>query len=275
MILKTSSLFPSPLWGGWRGATGGVGAAAAFGSEFIRRFDTSGDIPPPVAVRHPPHKGEGKTTRALAMLFAALCVVFIQPADAAAPRAVALSAQDSADLHRIETYLESIKTLTADFEQTNQDGSTSEGKLMLSRPGRMRFEYQPPIKMFIVSDGNYVAVDDTELKQVQFYPVDATPVWFLLREGITLSGDVTVTKLEHGPHTIRVTCVQTKDPNNGSITLVFSDQPLTLQQWIVVDQQGRSTAVALINVETGAKLDPALFRLPQATTQDIVPKNEH
>jgi outer membrane lipoprotein-sorting protein len=173
----------------------------------------------------------------------------------AAPAGATLSAVDQADLHRIETYLGGITTLKAGFEQTNQDGSTADGQVWLSRPGKMRFEY---------SNGDYVAVDDLGLKQVQFYPVDSTPAWYLLREGIALSGDVTVTGFERGAKTLRVTLVQTKDPNNGSITLTFSDQPLALRQWTVLDQQGRVTTVALNDPEQGMTLQRNLFFLPSA-----------
>ncbi len=181
---------------------------------------------------------------------------------AAAPVAAPLTPQDSADLKRIETYLGNIKTLQALFEQTNPDGSTAEGELYLSRPGKLRFEYQPPVQMLIVSDGNYIAVNDLELKNVQFLPVDQTPAWFLLREAIKLSGDVTVTKFERGPKSLRITCVQTKDPNNGAITLVFEDDPLVLKQWIVLDPQHRMTTVALVDPRLGVELKPEMFYLP-------------
>jgi len=181
---------------------------------------------------------------------------------AAAPVQAQLSAQDTADLKRIETYLGNIKTMQALFQQTNPDGSTAEGELYLSRPGKLRFEYQPPVQMLIVSDGNYVAVNDLELKNVQFFPVDSTPVWFLLREAIKLSGDVTVTRFERGPKVLRVTCVQTKDPNAGGITLVFQDDPLVLKQWIVLDPQHRLTTVALVDPRQGVDLKPEMFYLP-------------
>jgi len=116
--------------------------------------------------------------------------------------------------------------------------------------------------MFIVSNGNYVAVDDLELKNVQFFPVDDTSVWFLLREAIKLSGDVTVTKFERGPKVLRVTCVQTKSPNDGAITLVFQDDPLVLKQWIVLDPQHRLTTVALVDPREGVALKPEMFYLP-------------
>jgi len=181
---------------------------------------------------------------------------------AAAPVSAALMPEDNADLKRIETYLGNIKTLQALFQQTNPDGSTAEGELYLSRPGKMRFEYQPPVQMLIVSDGNFVAVNDLELKSVQFFPVESTPVWFLLREAIKLSGDVTVTRFERGPKSLRVTCVQTKDPNSGAITLVFQDDPLVLKQWIVLDPQHRLTTVALIDPRQGVEVKPEMFYLP-------------
>ncbi|HEV2677707.1 MAG TPA: outer membrane lipoprotein carrier protein LolA [Aliidongia sp.] len=184
---------------------------------------------------------------------------------AAAPVAATLTAQDQADLKRVEVYLDGIKTMQALFQQTNPDGSTAEGELFMSRPGKLRFEYQPPVQMFIVSDGNYVAVDDLELKNVQFFPVESTPVWFLLREAIKLSGDVTVTRFERGPKSLRVTCVQTKDPGNGGITLVFQDDPLVLKQWIVLDPQHRVTTVALVDPRQGVPLKPEMFYLPTNT----------
>jgi outer membrane lipoprotein-sorting protein len=181
---------------------------------------------------------------------------------AAAPVSATLTPQDTADLKRIETYLGNIKTMQALFQQTNPDGSTAEGELFLSRPGKLRFEYQPPVQLLIVSDGNFVAVNDLELKSVQFLPVDSTPAWFLLREAIKLSGDVTVTRFERGPKSLRVTCVQTKDPNAGGITLVFQDDPLVLKQWIVLDPQHRLTTVALIDPRQGVDLKPEMFYLP-------------
>jgi len=189
---------------------------------------------------------------------------------AAAPVAT-VAPQDATDLKRIETYLDGVKTLTAGFEQTNQDGSSESGKVWLSRPGQMRFEYNPPVKMTIVSNGDYVAVDDQELKQVQFYPVDTTPAWFLLREGIKLSGDVTVTGFERGPKSLRVSCVETKDPRSGSITLVFSDDPLVLRQWTVLDAQGHTTSVALTDPQPGGAIDSALFKLPAQPNKSAAP----
>lgn len=182
---------------------------------------------------------------------------------ASAVRATTLSDADFADLKRIEAYLDKIHTLEARFSQTTADGAVADGRVWLSRPGKMRFEYAPPQQLTIISNGDFVAVDDQELKNVSFYPVESTPIWFLLRAGIQLSGDVTITKFERGPKTLRVTAVQTKDPGSGAITLVFTDQPLELHQWQIIDGQNRITTVALSNPQEGVALSAELFRLPE------------
>ncbi|MDP7626287.1 MAG: outer-membrane lipoprotein carrier protein LolA, partial [Rhodospirillales bacterium] len=84
-------------------------------------------------------------------------------------------------------------------------------------------------------------------------------VGFLVEEDIKLHGDVTVTKFEKGSNILRVTLARTKDPEQGSITMIFSDQPLALRQWIITDQQEIRTTVTLSNLESGIIIDPKLF----------------
>ncbi|HWK43740.1 MAG TPA: outer membrane lipoprotein carrier protein LolA [Stellaceae bacterium] len=201
---------------------------------------------------------------ALLLAMGLLAMGLAGAAAAAAPKPVALTLtpKDQADVARVEQYMDGIHTLRGRFQQYASDGSTADGKVYLSRPGKMRFEYAPPNQLRIVANGDYVAYDDRELNQISYAPVEATPAWFLLRSSLKLSGDVTITKFEHGPGVLRITVVETASPDSGSITLVFSDQPLTLRQWSIVDQQGRTTTVALADTETGVPLSSDLFILP-------------
>src|SRR5580658_3367913 len=96
---------------------------------------------------------------------------------AAAPARAVLSPADQADLDRIQAYLNGIKTVTGKFEQTNPDGSVSTGTVWLSRPGKMRFDYDPPTKLLIVCDGNFIEVNDKSLDDIQFVPVKAFYRW--------------------------------------------------------------------------------------------------
>jgi outer membrane lipoprotein-sorting protein len=184
---------------------------------------------------------------------------------AAPPRSVQLSPDEQADVQRVQQYLNSIRTMTARFVQYGEDGSTAQGQLSLSRPDRMRFEYDPPAPILLMANGYSVIYFDKQLQQTTYLPISSTPAWFLLRDDIKLGGDVTITKFEHGPGVIRITLVQTKEPDAGMVTLTFSDKPLELKQWVITDPQGKRTTVALTDVRTGIPVDPKLFVFQEPT----------
>jgi outer membrane lipoprotein-sorting protein len=197
--------------------------------------------------------------RLLALLALLAAVVGTAPAGAAPPRALQLTAEQQAELQKLTDYLNGIRTMTARFTQHSENGGLAEGQLYVQRPGHMRFEYDPPTPILLVADGNFVIYFDKSLEQTSYLPIGSTPAWFLLRNDIRLGGDVTVTGYERSPGAIRVTLVQTKDPDAGAVTLTFSDRPLELRQWSLVDAQGKRTTVALSDVRLGAPLDKNLF----------------
>jgi outer membrane lipoprotein-sorting protein len=166
---------------------------------------------------------------------------------------------DRADLARIEAYLNTIGSLKARFLQVAPNGATSEGVAWLERPGRMRFQYDSPSPILLVAGHGLVVFHDSQLNQTSNIPLARTPLGILLSDRITLSGDVTVTGIQRQPGQIQVTLVRTATPNEGSLTLVFSDNPLLLRQWSVIDAQRQETRVTLYNVELGGHFDPKLF----------------
>jgi outer membrane lipoprotein-sorting protein len=196
---------------------------------------------------------------ALALVLALAAVVPGAAPAGAAPKAATLSAQDRADAQRIEQYLNGVHTLAGRFQQYAPDGTSTNGKIYLSRPGKMRFEYDAPSPILLLADGTFVVYVDNKLKQVTYLPIGSTPAWFLLRDKVSLEDGVTVTRFEHGKGVIRVTVVQTKSPDEGSLTMTFSDRPLDLKQWTVVDQQGKSTTVALSDTRYDVPVSPQLF----------------
>ena len=160
---------------------------------------------------------------------------------------------------RVEAYLNGIDTLRSSFVQINPDGAEVTGELYYARPDKMRLEYDPPSRILIVANRWQVIYHDRRLKQVSHLLTGSTPLGFLLEEDVRLSGDVTVTDLEEAGGELRVTLVQTEEPDQGSITLVFAEQPMELRRWTVVDAQGLPTHVLLGGVETGVALDDELF----------------
>jgi outer membrane lipoprotein-sorting protein len=177
------------------------------------------------------------------------------------PAAAPLSAQDEADLARIGAYLNGIRTLKARFLQVAPDGSTSQGTTWMQRPGRMRFQYDPPSPLLLVAGHGLFVYYDRELRQTTNIPLGSTPLGLLLRPDIALSGDVTVTAMRHVPGQIQMTLVRTASPGEGSLELVFADQPLALRQWTVIDAQAHETRVTLYDVELGGSFEPAMFIL--------------
>ena len=152
-----------------------------------------------------------------------------------------------------------MKTLRAGFLQVSSNGAVATGKLIMSRPGKMRFEYDPPAPIMMIADGVFLIYIDKELEQVTHLWLSNTPIGFLVEEDIKLTGDVTVTKFEKGPNILRATLARTKEPEQGTITMIFSDQPLALRKWVITDPQGIRTTVTLSNLEDGIKIDPKLF----------------
>lgn len=187
------------------------------------------------------------------------------PALLGAPAALAQSAppqtpQDQADIARVEAYLNSIHTLRARFLQAAPDGQISRGSAWLARPGHLRFQYDPPSTYLLVTSYGQLVFSDMSINQVTQIPLSRTPLGILLAERVRLSGAVTVMGVQRTPGQLQVSMYRTATPGEGSLALDFTDNPLTLRAWTIVDPQRRQTRVTLYNVETGVTINPGLFR---------------
>ena len=166
---------------------------------------------------------------------------------------------DRAALQRVEAYFNAMTTLRARFLQIAQNGAAAEGTAMIWRPNRMRFEYDPPEPtLLIAADGQFFHWD-RELRQPTVVAVNSTPLGVLLRNPLSLSGDVTVPVMERVGGVLRVSIFRTAAPGEGRITLILEENPMQLRQWEVLDAQNRLTRVTLTQIETGVRLDPFLF----------------
>lgn len=174
-------------------------------------------------------------------------------------QATATASADQAEIARIQAYLNGLRTLKAHFVQVAPNGTISQGTAWLDRPGRMRFQYAPPSPLLLVAGHGLVVFHDSALDQTSNIPLGLTPLGILLADHISLGGDVRVTALNRLPGEIELTLVRTAHPTEGSLTLVFTDNPLTLRQWTVTDAQGQRTTVTLTNIELGGTFDQKLF----------------
>jgi outer membrane lipoprotein-sorting protein len=174
-------------------------------------------------------------------------------------RAAVLSDADQATLEAVGQYLNGLRTLKARFLQIGPDGATVQGTLWLQRPGRMRFQYDPPSPLLLVAGHGTVIFHDSQLDQTTTIAVGQTPLGLLLGDRIALSGDVTVTDFQRPPGQLLITMVRTQKSGEGSLTLQLNASPIALVGWSVVDAQGKETQIRLSDVRLGGEFDPNLF----------------
>lgn len=178
---------------------------------------------------------------------------------AAQVRPAQLSPADQADVARVEAYLNSVRSLTARFLQVAPDGGLSRGQAWLVRPGRMRFQYDPPAPFLLVGGHGLLVFHDSQLKQTSNIPLDSTPLGLLLQDNLRLSGEITIVSFLRQPGQLQIGVVRTKSPQDGVLTLIFSDPPLQLRQWTVLDAQRHETRVTLSDIKLGGSYPSNLF----------------
>lgn len=184
------------------------------------------------------------------------------PATAATDAASAALGQATGEaLGRVNEYFNGIRTMSGDFVQFGPTGERSEGTFLIARPGRVRFEYDPPAKLDIVADGKSVVVRDKRRNTQDVWPLSKTPLRFLLADQIDLIRDAKVTDVSMDGDLMQVTIQETTVFGDGRLTLTFDAATTELKQWTVTDAQGLDTTVAIYNLQTGVKADPKLFEV--------------
>lgn len=167
-------------------------------------------------------------------------------------------------LGELSRYLNSLKTVVADFTQINADGTISTGKIFIQRPGRVRFEYAPPEKQLVMAGGGQVAVFDGKSNQgPSQYPLSKTPLSIILAANVDLGRARMVTDHRAGDKGLTtVTAQDPEHPEYGNIKMVFSEGPTELRQWVVTDDAGQKTTVILGDLTKGVSIPPSKFSIP-------------
>ena len=167
----------------------------------------------------------------------------------------------SQDLARIDAVLNSTASFAGRFAQYGSDGSFSQGGVYLKRPGKIRFEYDPPAALLMVSDGVTLTQIDKALDTKDRVPLKSTPLAFFLADNVKLEDDVEVISLQKTLEAISVTAKDGSGQIDGAITMVFEPTTLQLKEWIIHDGFGQQTRVILSNIKYNERLNPRLFVL--------------
>lgn len=164
-------------------------------------------------------------------------------------------------LSQLSVYLNGLTTAEAGFIQYNADGTTSEGRVLIQRPGRMRFEYAPDATLVLASGGQLAIFDPKSNQPPEQYPLAKTPLNLILARTVDLArAKMVVGHSEEGP----LTTVIAQDPDHpeyGTLTLAFSADPIALRQWTVTDESGNRTTVVLDDLRTGMTYQPSTFSI--------------
>jgi len=163
------------------------------------------------------------------------------------------------DIKKVEKYLQELKSARARFVQTTHDGTQLVGTFYLQRPGKLKFEYDPPIDDFVVADGLFIYFYDAELGEQTNAPIGQTLADFFLRKDLKLEGDIEVKDIKRAGGFLQVQLSQTADPNAGSLMLGFKEEPFELNKWRVIDGQGLITEIELFYFKEGVKHANDLF----------------
>ncbi len=174
--------------------------------------------------------------------------------------ASALTDAETAALKRAEDYLNNLGNMQARFLQVNPDGTTHEGELFVSRPGKMRITYDPPAQMLVVADGKWLIYVDKEVNESSYLDLGDTPAGLLLKANMSFTDKaIKLRGVKLGNGKVEIAASQAKDPALGKLTFVFTEGPFELRQWRVLDAQNQEVEVTLFEPRFGGTLDKKLF----------------
>lgn len=170
-------------------------------------------------------------------------------------------AQSAENLKKIETYLNNIKSMEATFVQMASNGATAEGRLFIKKPNKIRMEYAEPTNVLIVGDGNFIVYNDLDLDQVTHIDYNDIPASLILSNEIKIDGKkIKVLDFYQDSGSTSITLDYADKGDLGPITLVFSNNPLELKQWKIVDPQSVEVSVSLYDTKKDIDIDDAVFK---------------
>ena len=176
------------------------------------------------------------------------------------------SLADRISLNKISDYINGLTTLQADFEQINSDGSIDRGKLYIRRPGRMRLEYTAPNNALVIAGAGSVAIfDDKSKNGPTLFPLKKTPLNLLLKKNVDLSKNEMITEHTANNENTFIVAKDHKRKSQGSIKMVFSNSPVSLQGWTITNQSNQKTQIILDKLDKKTKIPLYLFNISAAS----------
>lgn len=167
---------------------------------------------------------------------------------------------DKVPLNQLSRYLNDLQSAKGAFTQINDDGTISTGTIYIKRPGRVRFEYDPPNAALVLASGGTVVIFDPKTNEPpESYPLNRTPLSIILAKDVNLGRARMVVGHTSDATTTTVTAQDPDNPEYGNIQLVFTGNPVELRQWVINDDAGSRTTVILGELQKGGQINNSLF----------------
>jgi outer membrane lipoprotein-sorting protein len=184
------------------------------------------------------------------------------PAAAKPGTSTAFEPRQRALVDKVSSYLSTVHVMSGNFVQVGADGRRASGQFYIQKPGKVRFEYEPPSPIDIVADGSSVVVRDRKLATQDLYPLSQTPLRYLLTDRIDLLRDTNVIAINADEVYVTIV-IEEKQAVIGTsrLMMMFGAKDFALKQWVVTDPQGFDTTIAVSNLDSVRRPDPNLFKI--------------
>jgi outer membrane lipoprotein-sorting protein len=180
---------------------------------------------------------------------------------AAKPAGIAVTPEVKAAIDRVNAYFNSFQTMTGDLVQTTPRGRTAKGVFFISKPGKLRFEVEPPTPYILAADGRWLTFTNKKMDRGDQLPLSKTPLRLLVTSKLDLLQEVVVVNYQQADGFTTLALADKKGLMSGQIILVFDDSTNELRQWVIVDGKGLRTTVDLSNLAKDVKINPKLFNV--------------
>jgi outer membrane lipoprotein-sorting protein len=198
--------------------------------------------------------------RVLVLTFA-FGVLAFSGAQASKMRSVEITPEIKASVDRINAYFNSFQTLRGELVQTSPRGRSAKGVFFIAKPGKLRFEVEPPTPYIMASDGKWLTLTNKKMDKGDQFPLSKTPMRLLVASKLDILKEADIVGYEQNEGITSIALSDKKGSLAGQIVLVFDETQDVLQKWVIIDGKGQRTTVDLANLEKDVKINPKLFQV--------------
>lgn len=183
---------------------------------------------------------------------------------------ITLDERQIAGVKRVNDYFNELENLQGSFVQTTSDNKRMRGKFFMKRPGRLRFEYAPPSRQLIISDGHQISIQDLDINTDDRVMVDQTPFRVLLKKDVDLLRDARILEVQEADDLLIVALQDKSKDASGKVRLFLSLSPtVELKEWVTTDAQGLDTRLEVSALDRAKAIDAGLFKIVSPTLQKL------